>query len=379
MDEGGIRIVGEGHEVARARRDPAESADVLRRWLAARTGDPMATVVLLDAPTANGMSSESLLVDAEWDDGSGRVTHHLVVRVAPEDEDVPLFPTYDLGLQHRVMEAVGQHTSVPVPKLWWYEGDSSHLGSEFIVMDRVAGRLPADIPPYTFEGWLLEATVEDRRRLQDGHVGLIAGLHSISKEVLERDLPELSVGEGSALRGHVDASRGFYEWARAERRYAVIEAGFDWLEEHWPADEGDTVLSWGDSRMGNVIFDGFTPVATLDWEMASVGPRGLDLGWAVFMHTFFQDIAEVLELPGLPDLFLAEDVAATYEALTGVPAQSLELDFHVVYAAVRHAIIMSRVHQRQVRFGEAAPVEDPDEGILHRARLQALLEGRERL
>ena len=47
----------------------------------------------------------------------------------------------------------------------------------------------------------------------------------------------------------------------------------------------------GDARIGNVLYEGFTPVAVLDWEMAALGPRGLDLGWLVFLHAFFQMIA----------------------------------------------------------------------------------------
>src|SRR5690606_33360567 len=136
------------------------------------------------------------------------------------------------------------------------------------------------------------------------------------------DVPEGDGTGTSAMRSHVEATRAYYDWAREGRRFRLLERAFDWLESNWPESEGDTVLSWGDSRIGNVIFDGFTPVAALDWEMAGVGPRGLDLGWTVFMHTFFQDIAEVFEMPGLPDMFRPDEVAATYEEATGVPAAS---------------------------------------------------------
>ena len=59
--------------------------------------------------------------------------------------------------------------------------------------------------------------------------------------------------------------------------------------EHWPADEGPTVLSWGDSRIGNVMYRDFEPVAVLDWEMAGLGPREVDVGWFIYAHRVFEE------------------------------------------------------------------------------------------
>ena len=44
---------------------------------------------------------------------------------------------------------------------------------------------------------------------------------------------------------------------------ALVERGFDWLDRHWPAYESEPVLSWGDSRIGNVIYRDFRPAALL--------------------------------------------------------------------------------------------------------------------
>lgn len=99
-------------EVARphdSRRDPQQLRDDLQRWLAARVQDPRVDNV--HSPAANGMSSETLLFDATWDGD----THPLVARIAPADTAVPVFPTYDLDAQFRVMRAVAEHTDVPVP------------------------------------------------------------------------------------------------------------------------------------------------------------------------------------------------------------------------------------------------------------------------
>ena len=42
--------------------------------------------------------------------------------------------------------------------------------------------------------------------------------------------------------------------------------------------------------------DGVNPVAVLDWEMACIAPRILDVGWMCFMHTFFEFVLQKYEV-----------------------------------------------------------------------------------
>ncbi|XGU18600.1 phosphotransferase [Rhodococcus sp. 3Y1] len=70
-------------------------------------------------------------------------------------------------------------------------------------------------------------------------------------------------------------------------------------------DSGSAVLCWGDSRIGNVIYRDFEPAAVLDWEMATLGPRELDLGWMIFQHRFFEDLAAMAGLPECRTSFVA--------------------------------------------------------------------------
>ena len=51
------------------------------------------------------------------------------------------------------------------------------------------------------------------------------------------------------------------------------------------------------------------------------------------------------------------------------------MDFHTLYAALRHAVVMLRIAYRQLHFGEAEPPADPDALILHRASLEAMVRG----
>ncbi|HEY2430609.1 MAG TPA: phosphotransferase, partial [Acidimicrobiales bacterium] len=179
----------------------------------------------------------------------------------------------------------------------------------------------------------------------------------------------------SPLRRHVDGQRSYYRWTIAQdgRAIPLIERAFDWLEAHWPAAEPPPALSWGDARIGNVLYDGFRPVAVLDWEMTALAPREVDLAWMIYLHRFFQDLATSYGLAGLPDFMRREDVVHSYRTAAGYEPR--DLDFFLVYAILRHAIVMTQTKRRAIHFGEDVAPPDPDEMILHRATLEQVLDG----
>lgn len=355
-------------------RDPEVLRARLNDWFVSRVGPQEAPpVVAVSSPSTNGMSSETLLFDARWSEGGRARSGSFVARVEPAADDVPVFPAYDLESQYRVLEIVAEHGDVPVPQVRWLETDRASLGAAFFVMDRVAGRVPPDVMPYTMESWLLQATPQQQRRLQDATVGVLASLHSIPLDEIDASFLELDVPGATPLRRHVENQRRYYEFVREGHRYPTIERAFDWIEEHWPESEGDAVISWGDSRIGNVMYDGFEPVAVLDWEMAATGPREIDLGWMIFLHVFFQDLTERAGMEGMPDFMRRADVVAEYERRSGYRPR--DMDFYEVYAALRHAIVMARVFARSVHFDGAEWPEEREAAIYHRDVLAEMLDG----
>ncbi|MBW2392862.1 MAG: phosphotransferase family protein [Deltaproteobacteria bacterium] len=362
-------------KVERSTLDREETRQRLERWLAERLpkgAEP--TIPELSAPSGTGMSSETLLFDASWAEDGERRTSHLVGRLAPDLRDVPVFPKYDLESQFRLLALIAEHSSVPVPGVRWLEKDPAALGAPFFVMDRVDGRVPPDIPPYLFAGWLLEANEAERKQLMTGTVEAVAALHAIDPIKADAGFLGFDVAGDTPLRRHVQNQRDFYAWVVADGvRQPIVERTFEWLDENWPEDEGETVISWGDSRIGNVLYGGFQPVALLDWEMAGLGPREMDLGWLCFMHTFFQNIADMAGQPGMPDFLRLADVAAAYEHASGRAPR--DLVWYFTYAALRHGIVMSRIQRRMLHFGQAEPSDDPDSVIPHRAVLEGLLNG----
>lgn len=351
-------------------RDYEALRSQLQDWL--QTELPGAVVSDLVVPESNGMSSETVLFEVTT--ASGAEPLRLVARIAPDPQADPVFQHYDMERQFLTMQMVAEHTDVPVPKVLWLETGTDAIGVPFFVMERVDGIVPPDVLPYTFgDNWFFDADEADRQRLVRHAVEVVAALHRLSASGPAGFLAGPDDGE-SHLRHHVRDQRAYYDWVAADGvRSPLIERGFEWLEEHWPDGGDDDVFSWGDARIGNMMFEDFTPVAVLDWEMAGIGPREIDLGWMIYLHRFFQDLVEDLGMPGMPETLTRDTVAAIYEEASGYTPRNL--DFFTAYAALRHGIVMFRITRRSIRFGEAVMPEDPDHAILHHAHLRRMLDG----
>lgn len=354
-------------------REPEQIRARLEAWLSQRLTDGSETSVSdVESTSANGMSSDTVLFKAAWTEHGDAQEQGMVARIAPDPSDVPVFPDYDLARQFNVIRLVGELTSVPVPHVWWLEEERDVLGAPFFVMSRVDGEVPPDVMPYTFgDNWLYDGTADQRRRLQDSTVATLAELHDIEEPERRFSFLQFPDSSPSALRRHVDNTEAWYEFAREGMRSPLIERGFAWLHENWPSTEREAVVSWGDSRIGNVMYRDFEPVAVLDWEMAGLGPRELDIAWLVNAHLVFEMIAHSMDLSGMPDFLRADDVATTYETLTGYAVR--DLDWYLAYASVQWGIVFLRTGLRSVHFGEREMPGDIDEFHHHRDLLDQLL------
>ncbi len=375
-DENGAEISSAAARPDESRRDPERTRVDIQAWLTTTLGEGAEPEVSrVTVPESNGMSSETVLVDASWLTDGERVEHPLVFRIAPDASAVPVFETYDFDAQFRVMAKVGELSDVPVPEVYWLEEDPAPIGAPFFVMSRITGEVPSDVLPYDFgDNWLYDASREDQERLEAASVDVLARLHAIEDPTTHFEFLASSAEGDTPLRRHVADLRGYYEWVSSDgNRSPLIERCFAWMDEHWPLDEGETVLSWGDARIGNTMYRDFEPVAVLDWEMAGLAPREVDLAWMIFIHRFFEDIATSMGLGGMPHFMHRDRVVERYEQRSGHTPR--DMDFYTLYAALRHAVVMSQVQRRAIRFGVAEMPEDIDDLIMHRATLEQMLEG----
>ncbi|MCV7260254.1 phosphotransferase family protein [Mycobacterium shimoidei] len=360
----------------RSSRDVTTVPAVMSRWLSTVLPGKIAPQVTVESGIdANGMSSETLILTGRWDEGGSPIEQRWATRVAPSSEDVPVFPSYRLDHQFEVMRLVGELTDVPVPQVRWIETTGDVLGKPFFVMDYVEGVVPPDVMPYTFGGnWFADASVERQRELQDATVEVLAKLHSIPNPQKTFGFLSEDETDETALRRHFGWVRSWYDFAVPDiGRSPLLERTFDWLEAHWPteADASPPVLCWGDARIGNVLYRDFRPVAVLDWEMVTLGPRELDVAWMIFAHMVFEELAGLAGLPGLPDVMREDDVRDTYRRLAG--ADLGDLHWFYVYSGVMWACVFMRTGARRVHFGEVERPDDVESLFYHAGLLKRLL------
>ena len=360
----------------RSSRDMTNVPAALSEWLSTLLPNTTPDITVDSGVDSNGMSSETILLSGRWMQGGDPVEQQWVARVAPSESDVPVFEHYRLDHQHEVMRLVAELTDVPVPRVRRLESSGGVLGRPFFLMDRVDGVVPPDVMPYTFgDNWLYDATPEQQRHLQDSTIEVLAKLHSIpTPQQTFGFLQDIDPPGETALHRHFGWLKNWYEFSVPDiGRSALVESALAWLEQRFPDDvaAAEPVLVWGDSRIGNVMYRDFSPVAVLDWEMATVGPREFDVAWISFAHMVFQELTKLAGLPGMPDFLREDDVRATYRDLTGIEVG--DLDWFYVYSGVVWCCVFMRTGARRVHFGEIEKPTDVESLFYHGSLLKRLI------
>jgi aminoglycoside phosphotransferase (APT) family kinase protein len=327
--------IGDTYAAAREARRFTE-ADLVARltpWLAERMG--VADLALHDpiVPQGAGTSSQTVLVSATWREAGTDRGRDLVLRVEPDTYQLFLEP--DFSIQYRALEALHREGRVKVPEPLFFEADRSLLGLQFFVMERVHGRVPVTSPPYMGEGWLFDATPDQRR------------------EAWETAMEQLCLIARSPLTNHgylrptgggttgLDRQWGYwlrsFDWVLGSEPAPQFSRLRDWLTAHYPASRPDG-FSWGDARMGNMLFDPeFRCAGVVDWEQVSDGGIRKDLAWWLFFDRFHTEGRGLARLDGLGDR--AEAIALWEDVLD---EEAGDLTWLEAFAGLQVAILSER-------------------------------------
>jgi len=351
------------------KRDLDLTAQQLGTWLTAKLpGAKEVRLVGLRGPSETGFSSDTLMFDAKWTGNDGEHSEHLVVRFKPTGFLV--FPSYDVGLQFRVMKILGENTDVPVPRMRWYEPDEGPLGAEFYVMEQVDGRVPNDMPPYHTEGWVAELATEDRPRFWWNGFEAMTRVSRLDWKSLGFDfLDEPELGP-TQIEQHLQYYENFFTWGVVHpTRYPLIQKVQRWLRENRPPEES-IALCWGDARVSNQIFDDdLRCMAVIDWEMVRLGDPVQDLAWWILLDRCLCEGIDVPRLPGLPD---RAATIARWEEIMGREARHVR--YYEILGTYKFSVIMARI-TRQMKYYEILPEDnDMDVNNLASATLARLFE-----
>jgi aminoglycoside phosphotransferase (APT) family kinase protein len=320
----------------------------LMAWFSQRIGSDV-HIGDLSIPQATGMSNVTLLFTITYQQGNKTINQDCVGRLSP-DIEYPVFPAYDLSLQYRVMDIIGSQTEVPAPPLLGLEMDTSVLGTPFYIMEKIDGRIPGDMPPYTMGGWMMEdINVDQRAALWNASIKTMATLHRQDYQALGFDF--LFDAGKTPLQQQLDYWEHYRDWGLQGHPCPIAEEALDWLKENQPPNE-PTALCWGDSRLGNLIIseDCQSINAVLDWEMAVLGNPLQDLAWWNYHDRCFSEALGMPRLEGLPGF---DDTIALWEKESGLSAEHYH--YYSVFAGMRYGLIMSRV---MLATGQAEQIAD---------------------
>ena len=133
-------------------------------------------------------------------------------------------------------------TTIPVPRVLWFEEDASVLGQPFYVMERVDGVVPSDNPPFAVMGWLAEASAEDQAALWRRSLDVLAQLHALDWRGLGLELPRPPAVRPDRLRPAARLLRRVP--AVGEGRaptHPLLDDTFAWLKAKKPDRPGPAV------------------------------------------------------------------------------------------------------------------------------------------
>ncbi len=292
----------------------------------------------LSFPEESGESSVSLILRTS---NKGEESGY-ICRMKPRESQV--FTDHDLPLQYNLMKLVGEH-GVPVPPLLGFEADTTLVGSDFYIMGFVDGKVPTDNPPFSFGSWVTELNDEERATMWGNGLETLAKIHQI--DLAESDVAGIptSADNESPVQHEIDKFNKLITDEIRQKMTPALARAVEYINDNAPAD-GPRRLCWGDSRVGNIIWQDLQPNAVIDWEMACVGDPLQDVSWWYWID-YVNSVGFGLErMGGLPSL---EDIYERWHALTGLPID--HANYYDLFSVVRFAIILENKFSAMERAG----------------------------
>ncbi|KAJ2448824.1 hypothetical protein EV183_005242 [Coemansia sp. RSA 2336] len=175
--------------------------------------------------------------------------------------------------EFRVLRALGEHTKVPVPKVYALCEDPSIVGTPFYLMEYLQGRILTDVrlpgikPLERLRYWqaLVDVLVQlhqvDHKQVGLETYGREGGFYERQLRSLTRVAEAQTAAIGEQNGGQL-------------RRLGELQR---WFSRQACPDE--TTIVHGDFKMDNVVWDPQEPriVGVLDWELSTLGNPRTDL------------------------------------------------------------------------------------------------------
>jgi aminoglycoside phosphotransferase (APT) family kinase protein len=248
---------------------------------------------------------------------------------------------HDMGREYRILKALN-----PVfpycPKPLAYMEDESVMGCPFYVMERIQGIILRKTLP---KG--LEFTPDQMRLLCENLLDVHYNLHSIEYKAI--GLEGFGKPEGYVKR----QVKGWSERCKAAQTpdAPTFERVMQWLHDKMPPDFTEPSIIHNDYKFDNVVLDPANPlkiIGVLDWEMATIGDRLMDLGNSLGYWVQSDDppnFQATGTLPtSLPGALTRDEMVKRYAEKAGITINNF--DFYLCFGLFRLAVIAQQIYYR---------------------------------
>nr|WP_314483179.1 phosphotransferase family protein [uncultured Pseudomonas sp.] len=248
---------------------------------------------------------------------------------------------HDMGREFRILNQL--NSGFPYcPKAYAYCTDTSLIGSEFYVMERVKGViLRSDIPP------ALNLDAGRTTALCKSFIDRLVDLHRVDYNAC--GLGDLGKPDGYVQR-QIEGWTSRYDKAMTPDApcWEQVKA---WLRDKMPADHVTPAIVHNDYRFDNVILDADNPmriIGVLDWEMATLGDPLMDLGNSLAYWIQADDPAPVQLMrrqpSNAPGMLTRRQFVDYYAERAGIDLDNF--DYYYCYGLFRLAGIVQQIYYR---------------------------------
>jgi aminoglycoside phosphotransferase (APT) family kinase protein len=264
---------------------------------------------------------------------------------------------HDMGREYRVITAL-HNTGVAVPQTLVYCADPNIIGSTFYVMTDLGGITMRNVTDTSI------MTVDERGRLAEAMVKTLVNLHQL-------DPASIGLADFGRPDGYLE--RQVRRWRKQwDASHLVSRPRVYLLLDRLGASVPETVypgLIHGDFKVDNIMVDQTDRghlLGVLDWEMSTLGDTLADVGtllsfWDEEDSPFNPVSAGTTAHQGFPS---HDAIRERYAQLRGIELPNL--DWYLVLAYVKVAIIMEQIHARHEAsltvgegFDDAGAMVDP--------------------
>ena len=298
--------------------------EALQQFLARQWPDADEITIEAFAVITGGYSEETYRFDACVARNGERQTYPMILRKDPPDSANILLSSRQL--EHELICAVGQHTTIPVCKSHFVEMDPHTFGQPAMLLERVRG---SGEPSALFNGG---ANADQLESVATQLCELMAQLHLTDPKKLNPngalDDPRNIGLDVSNWDSYMDGMLDYYVREYPNLAFDPLPAYYDsflWMRRNKPRPM-PVVLVHGDFNPANFLYENGQVTALIDWENSHMGDPREDLGWLKQM-----DMLSATDIYG--SVKVDGGFLGHYNKLTGFNVTPEEVEYFRVFTA----------------------------------------------